>query len=227
MMASFLGGEENVITEVVHCEVTLKETALPFGEVTDGILVLRAPLIQLTMLEDPNLSHNQAEGTKRADGMGTADLLDAEADTLETEAWVIPTIHEDSEEEVDLSRACAIPIRRVRFEGDDYSAFWGLVVVPACGGSVSQPGNGKTTYRRVGPLVQGSARERGRHGPGIRFAYIASANAGAQDQVPAGLRSGPVLHPPLPLTTTTSRRSVIIPGLPPRGGILRGLIYPD
>ncbi|KAI0824013.1 heterokaryon incompatibility protein-domain-containing protein, partial [Trametes gibbosa] len=46
MAASFLGeDDENVIAELVRCEITLKEAALLFGEVTSGTLVLRAPLI--------------------------------------------------------------------------------------------------------------------------------------------------------------------------------------
>jgi hypothetical protein len=128
------------LAEIVQCEVDLKYIEHPFGEVTGGILVLRAPFEQCMwniqtsnrlyrICEAPLENHLQPSDQARKEGSH--------------QEW-IGTGYIDSKDDEDVQNVWAVPVHR---NADD-SEVEGIIVAQASEGG---PGIHKVVkYRRIG-----------------------------------------------------------------------------
>lgn len=121
------------LCKVVRCDVTLAREVLPFGGVTSGTLVLRAPMVRALRGDPDPAAGWRAElhavatdappnSSNRGARIGTA-LLDCDADDCAREVWAVPMRWNKSEPAVE-----------------------GLIVVPVS----AENGHSGTRYRRVG-----------------------------------------------------------------------------
>ncbi|OJT13608.1 hypothetical protein TRAPUB_9844 [Trametes pubescens] len=139
-----------VFAKVVRCEVTLKDRALPFGQVTGGTLVLRAPLIRCVLRPDKSPEHRtiafqSLEQTLAwHQGEVNGDLVD-EGQATEVDGRKLPgTASFDCEADVEIEKTWAIPLVQ-----DQYSLN-GLIIALADSEVGARTKRGKVCYRRVG-----------------------------------------------------------------------------
>ncbi|KAI0829182.1 heterokaryon incompatibility protein-domain-containing protein [Trametes gibbosa] len=139
-------GDELTVAVVVQCDVSLKDPSLPFGEVTGGSLVLRAPLLpvqcsgsgsqteriqfnpEARMLREPRVDHEEDVPT---DCMRWCDMnwwpcYDIEDEQALTSAWAIPLV-------IQLDNIRGLIVARTQTDVSD-----------------SAGRNSKTLYRRIG-----------------------------------------------------------------------------
>lgn len=147
----------NPLAEVVDCQVVLKNPELPFGEVIDGFLLLRAALIQCHLLP-PDIMRIKSDRLHQ-------DVAFVMPPSRPCEDWGVdppvkkyhPTTEEDIERGIHLNgtatidRAADQRIERpwaVLLTGDSSGILRGLLVMPV--NSESSNLEDGTTYRRIG-----------------------------------------------------------------------------
>ncbi|OJT10234.1 hypothetical protein TRAPUB_13254 [Trametes pubescens] len=146
--------DEDAFAKVVRCEVTIKDPALPFGQVTGGSLVLRAPLLGCILrLEGrgPGSRHDiLLQPVREALDLGSdgPDVDDAAGVEANPKLAGIACI--DCDVDAEIEGAWAVPIFPRGAPG--YRQWMeGLVVSLATpGGSDSVSDHGTATYRRLG-----------------------------------------------------------------------------
>lgn len=139
-----------VFAKVFQCEVTLADSALPFGQVTGGILVLHAPLIRCVLRPDKSPAHRTIELQSFEQTLAwrqwevDENLLDVNQ-AAEVDGRKLPgTAGFDCEADVEITETWAIPLMQDQYSLD------GLIVALVDPEVRSRAERGKACYRRVG-----------------------------------------------------------------------------
>ncbi|OJT05653.1 hypothetical protein TRAPUB_3527 [Trametes pubescens] len=114
--------QETAVAEVVRCEVALADSALPFGQVTGGSLVLRTPLIRCVLLTGEGYKPFRIllPTAKQVRRWAAAGLdPDDEVEKAVAETMIIGWVFVDTEADVGIERLWATPLQRKdeRLEG--------------------------------------------------------------------------------------------------------------
>ncbi|KAI0369471.1 HET-domain-containing protein [Pilatotrama ljubarskyi] len=134
------------VAEVVRCEVTLEDSALPCGEVTDGFLMLHAALVWCRLHTEGGALRVRLQSAAHARRYGVVGTDDELVPEVELEAEKLGWAYIDSQADVGAKRLWAVPLLH-----EDGLLVGIIVTLVESDGSRSRTAEGeRKVFRRVG-----------------------------------------------------------------------------